>query len=244
MKTLILILIGMLVIGSATFFSYTRFNSNETVHVIVPFDKTDSFLFIVEREAIKKLFRFDEDIWQGAIFEPFALSDFAFGDEYRISIPSENRLLVNRMKRVNAVLGFLSEIDTVLGFIDSSIATGRNHSLIYERLGKGLERLQKSSATSKYFIINSDMKENSELMSFYNNSTQLLLQSDPDSIVRIIENIYPLPDLTGIEVFILHKPTSYEKGLLFSLIAKNYGRLLEQKGAKVSIGTSLLLPHK
>ena len=80
--------------------------------------------------------------------------------------------------------------------------------------------------------------ENTDLVSFYHSKTFKFLQSNPGAMKKLFEQ-QPLNSLTGIEVNLLFQPKDTAQDEQFKVVSGFYRKLLEDKGAQVTIGANL-----
>lgn len=109
----------------------------------------------------------------------------------------------------------------------------RPRSKLYRPICEAMHELQQSPAQRMIGVIFSDMLENTKHLSFYSyrqNPGKLL--EARDSIIEKLEAQCALPDLTGIELYIIHQPT-LELDELFDAARQFWRSYFEEKGATV-----------
>ena len=128
--------------------------------------------------------------------------------------------------------GYLSKIRTA----DTCM-----HSIIYRNIARECSLLSKSNARNRYLIIFSDFLEHSEI-SFYDSRTIEILKADPEAMQRRLEATEPMPDISGMNVWLIFSAGTYEENSRYMTVARFYRHLLESHGGTVHIETKFTLP--
>ena len=81
--------------------------------------------------------------------------------------------------------------------------------------------------------------ENTNSLSFYNNKDFKKLKTKPDEIQNYFETMQSINSLSGIEVYFIYQPTDIANDEQFRIISGFYKKMLESKGAKVTISANL-----
>jgi len=112
----------------------------------------------------------------------------------------------NTLDRVDEIKEFYKQMSIALNEIHSRKREELNQSKIYQNLCRELNNIS-SDSTKNLVIVYSDMLENSNLFSFYNNLSQIKeWNKDIDQVVKILENKdCHFPDLSGTAIHIVSK---------------------------------------
>lgn len=199
----------------------------------------DSFLALPDKNFIKQSFISDKIFWDSYRFRMISITDVNYTPAYGAEIKSEYWFLGNTSKRKKLVLNFYSAIDSAFEKINE-MPKGYERSVIYVPFVQELLRLSQSKAERRVLIIYSDLMEYSFLADFYKKPMLEKMQTNPEIIEQILEKAVPLPDLKGIEIVIIYQPRSNGESRQFNIVSGFYKKLLESKGAKVTIGANLI----
>ena len=200
--------------------------------MIIAIDRTDPLLLYPNAETISAQLGLKQDIWQGIEVTVVFIQDRDAGESKRITLAWESKWTGNTTIRKAKVEQFKKELRAALVPIKSPGSLG--HSIIYRNIAKGLIVLSACQATKKYLLVYSDLMENDQL-NFYKPQTIDRIRKDPDSIKQRLEQIAAMPDLSGIGVWFLYQPASYEANNLYRDIAHFYTQFLEAKGAVLHV---------
>ena len=96
---------------------------------------------------------------------------------------------------------------------------------------------QKMEGDNKVIIVISDMMENTERISFYGKLEQL--EKNPEQFRKKLEDIQPLPSLTGFTIYFLYTSTDIKRDREFTVASRFWKNLLESKGATIKIASNL-----
>ncbi len=199
----------------------------------------NSFLASPDKNLIKQSFSSDKIFWEAYRFRMIAITDVNFSPAYSAEIKPEYWYLGNTAKRKKVVQNFYSAIDNAFEKINQT-QKGCVRSDIYIPIAQELKRLSQSTAERRQLIIYSDLMEYSFLEDFYQKSTIAQLQNNPEAIQQLLEKAAPLADLRGIDVKIVYQPRSNGESRQFEIVSEFYKKLLESKGATVSISANLI----
>lgn len=155
----------------------------------------------------------------------------------------------NRYIRSDEVKSFKAEIVTA---IETAIETedwGRSNTKIYQQLCREFRSLKASNADHKVVVIFSDMLENSDLFSFYNEEGKPGLRQvkgwlkDQAALTKAVGNLSAdcaFPNLDDIEIHIVSN-RSKKTDELINVAEQFWTRMFTMKGArKVSHGAELV----
>lgn len=106
-------------------------------------------------------------------------------------------------------------------------------SKLYRPICKILQVLADSPAERKVCFIFSDLLENTKYLSFYSFMDKPgTILNERDRIINTLNERCELPDLTGIELYIIHHPNS-ETDELFDAVLQFWTTYFKEKGANV-----------
>jgi hypothetical protein len=206
--------------------------------LMVDFTEND-FLSSPDKNLIKQSYTSDKIFWEGYSFRMRGISDVDYTPAFGAEIKPEYWYLGNTAKRKKTVQNFYSGIDSAFEKINAT-SKGCVRSDIFIPITQELLRLSQSTAERRVLVIYSDLMEYSFLADFYQKSTLAQLQNNPEAIQQQLEKAAPLADLKGIEVKIVSQPRSNGESKQFEIVSGFYKRILEAKGAKVSISANLI----
>ena len=237
MKTTLIILITLLSI--AVILTACTNKSHTTTHIVGLWDITDKSIPRPDAKEITKFYGFEKDKWNGGSFRFSAITQVSLNPSEYQDVRGANQLLSNEFKREEEIKLFEKGVADIIDRAEQA-KTGQNNSSIYLPIASELNQLAKSEADSrKILLIYSDLMENTEQFSFYRKKDLSLLVTSPESLAKQLENIQPLDELSGIEVYFIYQPSDSKSDTLFQLVSGFYKKLLEQKGAKVFISANL-----
>ncbi|MBI4946488.1 MAG: hypothetical protein HY840_08820 [Bacteroidetes bacterium] len=225
--------------GAGTAF-YSCNTNAYSVSETVMLDKTDSFLAVPDSTAVRNSFHTSTDLWQGYEFRLLMLSDVDFNSVHEANLAPACEYISNYYDRTDESKMFLLKIDSAFEKV-KSVPSGRNYSSLYLPIAVELKRLSESTAKRRILVVYSDLMENTSLISFYKSEKFQLIKTNPNSVRRILESEIPMPDLKGIEVYLIYQPQNNYDSELFREVSGFYKKWLESKGAKVNIGANLIL---
>lgn len=235
MKRIVITLI-ILIAGSVwVVYSYHPPKQKE---IVVLKDVTDSIRSSPDVNEIVSLFDFTGDHkWNGAEFRFSTVSDVSLSKTSELKLEPENKWLSNEMQRDKKIQQFQKYIEESIN--SNTKVIGRNNSSVYAAIAYELNRIKRDEAGSKILLVYSDLMENTPDLSFYNDQIISKLIKQDDSIKQILNEISELSSLKGIEVRLVYEPANIEADRKFRIVSGFYKKLLEAKGATVSISANL-----
>lgn len=233
MRTIITIILITILIAVMAACSQKKETYNEVALLI---DITDSQSFPPVEEIMPILH--PENIWDGSVFTLSTISDLSITKTYEASIEPINKWNGSEKLRKKEIKKFNSEVSRMILNI-SKTKQDKNNSAVYIAISEKLTQLTKSTAQKKTLIIFSDLLENTSNTSFYRKNDLNLISSNPEAIITRFEKIAPLPDLTGININIVHQPINTKQDELFRKVSTLYKSMLERHNAQVNISASL-----
>jgi len=201
-------------------------------------DITDAQISQPKLTDVSSLLNLDNSKWDGAYFKFVDLTDVSYNHNYEAKIDPENQWLGNELDRDKKVKQFYSEINQILMNADSE-KVGKVNSSIYKPIASELNRLSQRTSQNRSLLVYSDLEENTDKFSFYDNKNINLLKMNPDSIKNYFEALAPLKNLTGIKVYLIYQPKNNQADELYQMIAGLYKTLLVSKGATVEITANI-----
>ncbi len=242
MKTKTLLIILAIVVSMVGFASCTtEYQIEDTVGLI---DVTEPDFIHVSSASLKKSNSLEKNPNNGTRTQLSALTEMAFNPIQVVYITSVTHAwLENEYERKQDVKNYYSELDSILMHMDTS-RKERTGSVIYQVVARELNAQASRDADVKTMIINSDLREKSDLADFYDSTLLNAIARDFDSTVNSIiekfEKAYPLSDLRGITVHLIYEPKTALESQRFNFTSTLYKRILEANGAEVIIGANLL----
>lgn len=157
-----------------------------------------------------------------------------------VKLPPADPSNYNKFKRRNQIKRFLKKTTAVIQDLES-VAHGRNSSSIFIPVAKIINRLAKTKTNRQILVLQSDLFENTFILSKYDASQMKKIEDFPKFLHTILDKETPINQrLDNMEIFIVHQPES-DTDKDFYLISNTYKSWLESKGAKVEILASLEL---
>ena len=198
-------------------------------------DTTDSLTALPDGARLKEVFAFQDDLWNTeAHFRLRTIDQIVVSgvQEFEV-LPQRNTLLSNKLERINEVNIFYHAIDQSIAQVASDTAT-RKKSSVYATIVHELELLSKTEANVKKLYIFSNLLENQPgFLSLYDLDTKAELEKHPDKILKKFVAYKTLPDLSDIEIEIIHNPgDSYAEAKVFQQMADVYQALFELYNVK------------
>jgi hypothetical protein len=232
--TIVSIIAGIFILAGCARFN----NTSDTTEVVVIRDITDSMTAIPNADEISTLVNLNKELWNGAKFRHVNLTDVSINKIHETSIDSENEWLGNKFKRRENVKAFYSEITRIVSDA-SKEKIGKNNSSLYLPIAKELNRLSQSTAGKRVLLIYSDLMENTDEMSFYENNEFNLLKTNPDSVKRYFDSQMVLKNIDGLKIYLVFQPLNIKEDEIYKVVADFYKNLFESKGATVEITASI-----
>lgn len=207
------------------------------------FDNTEKMKAKPNEEEIVKIFDFkSEDVYNGYSLRVRRLSSINLTTVSNIELRSQNKFSGDERKRIALIKGFRKQVQAVIDSLSIEKVRDEGTSVIYRTLAQELNYLSKVNADKKICIIYSDMIENSLDANFYSPSALAELRRNSKVTIDRLQGIVPLGNLKGIQVYIVYQPKSYEQEVRFGEVIKMYRKMLEAKGATLTVGANLVLP--
>ncbi len=201
-------------------------------------DITDSSLSELTTNDLQKLFSFENRKWEGSIFRFANITDVGLNHVSEIGIVPAYELLSNELDRDKQISVFEKSINSIL-LTANNDSIGRLHSSVYRPIAMELLHLNLSKSQSKVLLIYSDLMENEDGLSLYSKSMLQTIEQNPELLKTTFQKEEPLPNLSGITIYIIFQPKNTEQDFQFKVMSQLYRSLLEEKGATVFIKANL-----
>jgi len=237
MKTIITILILLAFAGLYVAVMLSG-GSSSIAEVSVFRDITESHLSQPEAAQILPLFNLDQQKWNGGVFRFTDITDVSYMPIKETSIGAANQWLSNEYDRASEIKKFDSDVTKIL-FDASKDKVGRWLSSVYLPIANELNNLSHSTSKRRVLLVYSDLMENDLNYSFYNNSTLNLLSKNYEIAQNKFDEMMPLENISGIEVYLLYEPPDAVRDVRYKIVSGFYKQYLESKGATVTISASL-----
>jgi hypothetical protein len=237
MKTIIIMTTLLLIGGGILLFHFSN-SMLTTVEVSILRDITDRQLSQPNVKEIVPLYNLSAtNKWNGGIFRFQNVSDVSFNQTKVAVIETANQLFSNEFTREKQIERFTDSISHIV--TDAAKDNlGKEYSSIYFPLASELNRLSVSKSQKRILIVYSDLMQNDLSVSLYAKELELL-KHNPDSLKAELKKQKPLASLTGIEVYFIYQPQDAEQDQEFRIVSQFYTRLLEEKGATVTVAANL-----
>lgn len=211
---------------------------NTTTELVIARDVTDSIIEQPKTEEIFNLFGLTENPLNGAIFKFQNLSNVSYNQRSQIKIEPQNKWLSNEMERQGEIKKFKIAIESKLA--ESTIdSIEKENSSIYLPIARELNELSQSKSNRRILVVYSDLMENTPELSFYRKGDFELVKNQPDALQKRFEKELLISSLGGIEIYFIYQPKDIKSDQRFQIISEFYKKLLESKGAKVTISANL-----
>ena len=215
-------------------------NQTNTTEVVVFSDITDKNMVQPQSEDILKLFDFDNNRWNGGIFRYSNISQVSLNQTEQTQIDAANQWLSNEFQREDEIKHFKKKVKNILDNA-SQVTHGKDNSSIYLPIANELNRLSKTKTEKKILLIYSDLMENTDNLSFYRKQDFSILKFNPNKTQVQLEKSVVISPLSGINVWFIYQPFNTKNDEDFQIVSQFYKKLLEDKGARVTVSANLNL---
>lgn len=241
-STYILLCIAGFLAMSTAFIACGGAERRTVTDYVVLIDETDSTFSVPNTDELLSDLRLDTNMWNGVNFTLARIADVSYTPHSSFSLSKGgSRLASNQYGRKREVDAFKAKVTTLLDSVRRD-KPGKPNSSIWIPLVNELTRLANSKADHRVLIVSSDLMEHTRTVSFYDKHTFVLLRSDPTKIEERLFAESELPNLDGIEVHFVHEPKNAQEDAVFLVVSDFYKKLLEGKGATVTISANLTNP--
>lgn len=209
------------------------------IAITVMVDQTDAMILYPTAKGLLSPFGLERDPFRGVQVRIVAINAQDIAQSQTLSLERENRLTSNSIVRQAKIRRFEKELQACLDTFRRIQAAPR--SIIFRAVSREAMRLKGLDAASRVLLVFSDLMELSET-SFYDAETLALLQDNPGAMERRLQGGHPLPDLVGLQVWLLYSPGTYQQNSAYMPIAHFYERVYTAHNATVHIDNQFLLP--
>ena len=173
-------------------------------------------------------------------YRQFFITESFVNPVHRLSIDSPPpKLLSNEFDRAQEIKEFQLKLDESLGVVFND-NKGRKYSSIYVPFVTEINRMARKKGDSNTICLISDLIENSDYLSFYDDDFVEALKVSPDLIEDLFQEELSLAnDLTGITVYRIHQPDESDN-TLYKQLSRLYRSMLEKRGATVFVQANLI----
>ncbi len=192
----------------------------------------------IQKIEVNSYYDLETNMWNGGIFRHVNISDVSYNYTSEVSIKPDNEWTANELKRKEEVKSFFEGISKIIKET-STVKSPKNNSSVYNSIARQLNRLSQSHSQRKVIIINSDLLENTNLLSFYKQKVINTIKANPDSITNLLNAQVELQNLEGIKVYLIYQPVNMLDDQRYKIVSDFYKKMLEDKGARVEISANL-----
>lgn len=224
---------------AAVLMSSCQKEKDPLLDLVVLHDQTENMNQVTFADVRELLIYHDPRLlWYEVNIKTRGLSDVPHGVVAVNSLPEANSNYVTEQRRKAQFLEFLKQTEAMMS-TTRHIEGDKSASHLYVGIAEELNLLSKSKATNRMLFVSSDLHENTSWFSVYDEEDRIQLLRHPDSVVRRFEERFPLGDLTGVKVYMVHS-ASTETQEIFEAMSKLYTYMLGAKGAEVYTTSNLV----
>lgn len=234
MKPFILLPLGLLITTCITYFSIQTTDSREAYLMV---DDTNTGIPSINAASLYKSMGLHGTTWDRVIVHILALNEIDINRVHTIVLEGRKKLLSNPIQRKNEIATFLQQIDSILTSVKQS-KKGLPKSNIVLPVVHHLNELSKSKAIHKSAYIISDVFQNTDDFSAYDNQRLLQLADNPTQFNDLFKATEPLSNLSGIAIHIVYEATASDN-MRFRIMSTCFQQLFEQAGGTVTIQANL-----
>lgn len=210
----------------------------DTTAISVLRDDTDS-LTRPNSELVNLYGISDAKLLGGYLFRERAISDVSLNHVHQEYVKPTTYINSNDNSRVAELKAFKNRIIKYIDSLVNEPYKPKANSLVYQAIVSELQNLQKTEATNKYMIIYSDLLQNSDEFSFYKGKDFDEAKSHPDKVVARFESMAPMPDLSGMKIYVINTPRNYAAERKFSVAVSVFKLLVEQKHGQLIVESNI-----
>lgn len=212
----------------------------EVRRITVLQDVTDEAITVPEPKELVAELGLDTKSWEGMELKYRIISDAEYTNEEMLSLAAESSWTGNEFERKKKVEDFIMDLETLVASIERG---NRPHSIIFPVIIREVNRLSEIEGKgTKTLIVFSDLMENAPNLSCHNRNVGNMDVARADKLWSSLVSNYGMAltdNLEGVEVRFVHASVGYDKSRQFSNLSDMYRRMLESKGAQVSISANL-----
>lgn len=234
MNRFVCILLSLQTIFAVSLSSCREDTCNSGMVLII--DQTDSSFSSISENSYRQYSVLTKNQDNGEQIRIRGITETGFSPDATFAVPQvTNSMFGNSDARRKRVLpSYYKNVDSVLSGISSGISE-RDGSAVFKVISEELTHLACSNCNPRVLICKSDLLEKSSLADFYSSRDLGLLHNHPDTMQKRFLTKYPLPDLSGITVYLSFRPRDQTAADRFELVSGFYSSLLESLGATVIV---------
>jgi hypothetical protein len=214
-----------------------------SVSVAVIVDTTDYRNIIPEADPLLELYRFDTALYTEAYFRLTTITDKSISPVSESYLESgektekRNTRGIPHFREGNISLFYETVRSCFHDFQNLDTALTLKHSECYRVIVQELTYLMNQPfSNEKILVVFSDLMENSDIVSFYDDESFAKITRDPQDLQNSFGIAQPLPgSLLGVRVYFVFQPRTREEDLQYRKVSSFFKTMLEEKGAIVTI---------
>lgn len=185
-------------------------------------------------DKITRLFELDIKPMASVKYSQSIISEVHLNHVFSLKLEGVNSANFHKYKRKNKMRKFVKNVANAIKELENS-EYDRASSSIFLALNTIINKVAKNDADKQLIICQSDMLDNSFLFSAYDKNQIKQLQKSPEFLSQFLEKQTPITmSLQKMKVIIVHQPNA-QTDYVFRLIARQYKKYLQSKGATVEI---------
>lgn len=189
-------------------------------------------------EQLNRLFDLESDPKKSIAYYQSILSEVHLNQVFFAKLPSAKEHGYNKFKRANEIKKFNSALTSALENL-KNLEYGRKTSSIFIPVAETINKLASTGADKQVLLLNTDLFENTFIMSKYDKKQMTEIENNPQILSTILDKETPINQkLDKMTIYIIHQPTS-DTDEDFYIISRLYSKWLESKGAKVIITANI-----
>jgi hypothetical protein len=205
-----------------------------SITIAVMADKTDPLIpkpNILHIKSFLKDVKYDEGM---RVFRFQTITDSNVNESFGAKLPAKDPFGNSLQYKAN-IRKFYQRIDTLFATNNKEQHTFKSSSILKPLLAQ-LDKLQASNTTKKVLLLYSDILEASDVFNVYNERNQQPLLTKPKEVVQHLKSQGKIPQLEGVELYIIYYPTNRMNNRLFEKMTLVYKELFKDSGLKIHIG--------
>lgn len=167
MKTILLILAALLLASCQE----EVLNINEDTYLIDAIDVTSPSFETPDCKEIIALTGLHSNIWSGCTIKIIIIGQLEYSHPKVFRLEPANKNTSNRPNREARISILEGQLRTYLKSIRPE--TEQGHTIIHRQISKAISDLNKSTARNKVVVVNSDLMENEDVVSFYDKEARI-----------------------------------------------------------------------
>lgn len=243
MKTKITIItIAIVALGVATYagLQYAKNKLYKHTEISVFVDVTDIQKNPITAQEITNLADMEHHRWWSYAVRLQTLSNYKYTSIGKVELPDAFMAFSNPKKRKKQIALFNENLKRELNSLYRPNTT-KPHSALYDPIIREANRLSHFKG-KRFIIIHSDLQEHSELFSIYRKADYVLLQKNPEQVMKRLTDSLQPEDLKGIDFYFIYEPKDESDNKRFLVMVHVFQKILESHNATVHIGANIVKP--